>query len=344
MENYAFANYYWRRSPPCRSVVAVAPVVIVGVIAFLVAHVEWAGVDLDTMAAPASASALLQTSMKPKMLDQARALLAESTSAAEAQALAGRLGPGPPTIEDRDVPYGGAAQQRMDVYRPSWEAPKAGWPAIVIVHGSGRVKAACRDQCQAFVRWGKLCMAPDGGSAGDVKKAVKALLAKAGKYSIDKLNVFLEGQSLGGTIASELLWEDPGFATRKFRGVILANGVSGAYLDRVTRDTTYPPLFLIGARDDQVVYFNHSKSLRTKLKGFDAKADVTMFEYPDSKHTLWMDPPVGNATFNAKVNNFLTRFVANHPPPCASSCSLSKERDRCSLKKCEGCSECFEWM
>jgi acetyl esterase/lipase len=108
----------------------------------------------------------------------------------------------------------------LDVYRPSRQAPAAGWPLILYIHGGGWMSGHSR-QSGAFENWpGVLASIAARGyviaslnyrlsseasfpaAIQDVKAALRWLRANATRFGIDKARALTWGGSAGGHLAA----------------------------------------------------------------------------------------------------------------------------------------------
>jgi acetyl esterase/lipase len=120
------------------------------------------------------------------------------------------------TVE-QDVVYGtagaGGRELRCDVYRPPGEAPDAGWPCVVLVHG-GAWRQGDRSQLRGYGillgRSGYLCVAPEyrltpespwPAQIHDVHACVRWVRATAPDLRVDESRIAISGNSAGAHLA-----------------------------------------------------------------------------------------------------------------------------------------------
>lgn len=127
----------------------------------------------------------------------------------------------------RNVHYGEAAAQILDLYRPPQPGPTA---AVVFLHSLGRTKGEWASAANFVAARGRVAVtidyrlsAPWPTAFDDVEAAVDFLRARAPGLGIDADRIALGGDSLGATLALDV-------ATRRGAGFVRAAfGWSGAY-------------------------------------------------------------------------------------------------------------------
>jgi acetyl esterase/lipase len=217
----------------------------------------------------------------------------------------------------RDVAYGPAARQRMDVYRP--EGLAAGAPVVVFVHG-GAWRTGSRQEYRfmgvALARMGFVGVVagyglyPEVGFPGfvaDVAAAVAAARGHAAEWGGDPARVVLMGHSAGAHIAAMVALDSRWLAAAGMRRADLAGfvGISGPYdflpmLDPEVRavfgvaanrpesqpvnfvDGQAPPALLLHGLDDRVVYPSNTISLAARIAA--AGGRVSRVLYPGTGH------------------------------------------------------------
>lgn len=165
--------------------------------------------------------------------------------AAATLALPAGTSPARAATPPREIAYGPAPAQRLDLYP---QARLRGAPVIVFVHGGGWING---DKCEVFalpayaerhgcllvsVNYRLLPQAADAGDcARDVAAAVAWVQANAGRFGGDPRRIFLVGHSAGAHLAA-LLVADPaylaaaGMASPGLAGAVLLDGL---YYDAV---------------------------------------------------------------------------------------------------------------
>jgi len=156
----------------------------------------------------------------------------------------------------RDVAYGDAPVQKLDVWRPKNAATRP--PAILYVHGGGfRILSKDTHWIMAlmFARAGYVVFNVDYGLAPkhpfpeglrDVTRAYVWLCDHAGEYGADASKIVLAGESAGGNLATSLaitacFRRDEDFARAVFdRGVVPSAVLPACGLLQVTNADRFP--------------------------------------------------------------------------------------------------------
>jgi arylformamidase len=123
-----------------------------------------------------------------------------------------------------DLPYGPTVRQKLDIFLPPGRAPRAGWPAVMFIHG-GYWQALHKDTfsflAPAFLSEGIALVVPTyelcpGVSMSAVADQARRALAWVQDYgpglSVDSSQIVVVGHSAGGHLAAQLAhaaWHDP---------------------------------------------------------------------------------------------------------------------------------------
>lgn len=248
----------------------------------------------------------------------------------------------------RDLAYGGAPRQRLDVYRP--RAAQSPAPTVVFLYG-GRWQRGSRTDYRllgnALTRRGFVVVVPDYRLYPEVRfptfvedgaQAVRWTRINAPRFGIDTTQIFVVGHSAGAHTAALLALDE-----RWLRGVGLPPGAVRGYVslagpvDTVWTDpdvqalmgppagwpTTYPrnhiqgnepPLLLLHGGGDQTVNPSSSTRLAARIRerGGCARAVV----YPRVGHVEIAVALAAPFLGIAPVMDDLTEFVANPRARC----------------------------
>merc|ERR1712048_619328 len=171
--------------------------------------------------------------------------------------------------------YGTDKAQKADIYWPDGETPPDGWLTVMAIHGMGGTEKSFKHFCTVIARTGRQCISIDyasmnKGFTGMVLSSDQAIdwaLAEAidwaltprvaSTYNIDtKTGIVLFGQSRGGFIVGDLMWNQA-FDQSRLAGGIIANGVRRPHLDFI-ETISLPcevclPMLVMNAEGDRVV-------------------------------------------------------------------------------------------
>jgi arylformamidase len=140
----------------------------------------------------------------------------------------------------RDLAYGPAPRQRLDVFAPAGPRPAAGWPALLYFHGGywqGNHKDGYGFPAPRVTAAGALYipatydLCPDIGMTALVdqtRAAVVWLHARAGDLGLDPRRIVVAGHSAGGHIAASLAhtdWAALGLPVRALAGALPLSGL-----------------------------------------------------------------------------------------------------------------------
>lgn len=120
----------------------------------------------------------------------------------------------------RDVAYGSRPRNRYDLFAPHGQAPDAGWPTFIFIHG-GYWQALSKDDWSAiaapFVRQGMAAailgytLCPENtvrGIAAEIVAAITHLWQHAADLGVDRERLSLAGHSAGGHLTAWCMTED----------------------------------------------------------------------------------------------------------------------------------------
>jgi hypothetical protein len=137
-------------------------------------------------------------------------------------------------IIERDVPYGGDLEQRLDLYLPA----TAGFPTVIFVHGGSlttgdKADEDYRDVCRPFPAAGIGCVSinyrlapahPWPSQAEDVAKAIAWVYANIGARAGDPAKLYLFGHSSGATLVA-LVGTDQRYLAKEHLAIGAVRGV-----------------------------------------------------------------------------------------------------------------------
>ncbi len=216
----------------------------------------------------------------------------------------------------RDVPYGEAARQKLDIYRPNHGDGKG---TLIVFFYGGSWRSGSKDQyrfvAEALTREGITVVIPDYRLYPEVEfpaflqdgaAAVRWARDQAQEFGADPRRLFVMGHSAGAYIAAMLALDGEylrgaGMRRNELAGAV---GIAGPYdflpfsksvgevfastpdLAR-TQPITYagpgaPPLLLLHGRADTMVYPLNSEHLAAKLER--AGSPVELELYPERGH------------------------------------------------------------
>lgn len=154
--------------------------------------------------------------------------------------------------------------------------------------------------------------------------AVDWLFTVASTYNVDTTRIILYGQSRGGFITGDLLWNVNRDRSR-FAGGIIANGINKFHLDYLEEiEGPTVPVLLVSSEDDNVVKHGPSDSAYEDLKN--KGTDVEYVLYEKASH----NPRKGSGSLYEHVTDFLHKFETELPPKvdidvwpqvCAKKCT-----------------------
>lgn len=139
-----------------------------------------------------------------------------------------------------DIAYGPAPRQRLDVFRPSGDAPAGGWPALLYFHGGywqGNHKDGYSFPAPAITARGALYVAATYDLCPAVsmttlieqtRAAVVWLHRHAADMGLDPSRLVVAGHSAGGHIAASLAhtdWRARGFERPALAGALPLSGL-----------------------------------------------------------------------------------------------------------------------
>jgi acetyl esterase/lipase len=218
-------------------------------------------------------------------------------------------------VLDRDVVYGEAERQVMDIYRPV-----DGFAPVVVYFYGGSWKNGSRRSYrfmgEALARSGFVVAVPDYRLYPEVRfpdfvedgaKAVRWVSAHAKAYGGDPDRIILMGHSAGAHIAALLAFDErylarQGMLHTSLRGFV---GVAGPYaFDPLAYRSTKPifsgladtdqarPITFVGGEeiaalllhgtDDRTVFPKNSREFAARIR--EEGGDVTLLEYDDTGH------------------------------------------------------------
>jgi dienelactone hydrolase len=213
---------------------------------------------------------------------------------------------------------------RADLSRPEGEGP---FPAVVLMHGCGGWQPAVRFTMNAYAEYltrrgfvvlnldsfgprrrggGVVCETFDQlAQARDYRThdAHDALRYLQAQPFVDGANVFLMGQSNGGSVAIQVAQgQGPHAADKGYRGVVAFYPWCGAFNSfRVHLKT---PLLVLGGERDDWVPAHECKGVRS------TGAPLELVIYPEAAHSF--DLEVG-------VHRYLGKLVGKHPQAAEDS-------------------------
>ncbi|MBL8700618.1 MAG: alpha/beta hydrolase [Alphaproteobacteria bacterium] len=216
---------------------------------------------------------------------------------------------------ERDVAYGPAPRQRLDVYHPRGEAPAGARPIVVFFYGGSwrrGEKESYRFVGEYLSRLGFVAVVADyrlypavtfPAFVEDGATAVAWAIREAGRLGGDPRRVFPMGHSAGAHIAVLLALEPrylaaQGLAPERLAGVI---GISGPYdtdlssvrwlravfagegigeearvLSKARAGA--PPMLLANGGRDPLVNARHAVELATRLRALGNRVDLRIYE------------------------------------------------------------------
>ena len=250
----------------------------------------------------------------------------------------------------RDLAYGAAARQKLDLYVP--DAPPPNMPVILFFYG-GSWESGSKDLYlalgQAFASQGIMVAVADyrlfpqaryPAFIQDSAQAFAYVRAQAARYGGDPARLFLAGHSAGAYNAMMLVADgtylrQAGADIGQVCGVI---GIAGPYnflplTDRhlitifgganrpETQPITHvdgrrPPMLLAAGADDTTVSPRNSSDLAEKLRSFDSP--VRLVTYPGIGHIgiiLSLAPGFRGRT---SLRSDIVQFVASAAPRCGT--------------------------
>jgi len=245
---------------------------------------------------------------------------------------------------DTDIPYGDAARQRLDVYRPAQptgSAPVGSAPVVVFFYG-GNWETGRREDYrfvgQSFASQGFLAVVPDYRLYPEVRypafvedgaAAVAWVHENIARFGGDPRRIFLVGHSAGAHMAV-MLAVNPAFLGAErtaLRGVV---GIAGPYdfvpsgrnrdilsadaggpssmpIDYV--DGSAPPLLLLTGDDDKTV--NPGNSTRLAARARQRGAKVRVVTYPNVGHERIVAALAAPFAWLLPVRKEIAAFVAD---------------------------------
>jgi len=253
-----------------------------------------------------------------------------------------------------DVAYGSLPRQRLDIYRPTGDAPASGWPVVVFFYG-GSWNSGERAQYgfvgAALASRGILVLVADYRLYPEVRfpdfLADSALalawgLKHAAEHGGDARRVFVMGHSAGAYNAAMLAFDSrwlaaTGRTPRELAGFI---GLAGPYdfLPMTNRDAqpvffhpNYPPdtqpmafasaaaprsFLAVGSSDSLVNPERNTATLATRLSA--AGVPVSLHRYARASHMTLIGAFGLPLRWLAPVLDDVAGFVRSAPPAAAS--------------------------
>jgi acetyl esterase/lipase len=213
----------------------------------------------------------------------------------------------------RDVAYGAAPRQKLDIYTPPQGAKNR--PVLVFFYGGNWDSGDKQDYAfagRAFAELGYVTVLPDYTHSherpypafmADAGAALAWVAAHIAQYGGDPARIVAAGHSAGAYIAATLALDPRWGATGLVRAAI---GLAGPYdflpFDSPVTERTFgdapdlpatqpvnhvsadaPPFLLITGDADTTVRPRHSESLATRLRAAGGEAELIL--YPGISHT-----------------------------------------------------------
>lgn len=213
----------------------------------------------------------------------------------------------------RDIPYGPAPRQAMDVYRP--DGAPGGLPVVVFFYGGSWQTGRRQDYpfvAASLARSGVVVVVPDyrlfpqvvwPGYVEDAAQAVAAVRRQAGGWGGDPARVFVAGHSAGAHLAALLALDPRWLAQAGDRRDALAGmvGLAGPYdflpiHDEDIRavfaaapdlaatqpvnhvDGRNPPMLLLHGEADRTCYPRNTLNLATRIRAAGGPVEVRTYK------------------------------------------------------------------
>ena len=183
---------------------------------------------------------------------------------------------------------------RYGFFKPDNYDPKASYPLVVYLHGSG--DTVSRDshwyakefqkEHKAFVLTPK-CLNRDQGWGNtwtnthtpETRKTLALVDSLVTQYKLDKSRLYIYGISMGGFGTFSVLAKEPG----KFAA---AYAICGGSDVKAASKLLSTPLWIFHGSDDDVVHVSLSRNVYEEIKRLGGKK-VKYTEYPGVKHNSW---------------------------------------------------------
>jgi RNA polymerase sigma factor (sigma-70 family) len=214
-------------------------------------------------------------------------------------------------IVDKDRSYKRIPEGALwfDVYQPSGDAPKAGWPFVVLIHGGPVPIAAHPKDWPAFEQYGRLLAASGvaavtfnyrfdspqslARAASDVKDLLAHVRLNAREYGLDPDRVALWAFSGGGSQLAPAVADPPPYlqCLLSFYAFLDAPpGQDAAYSPTAALRAgrrPLPPMFIARAGKDEPYISRSVDAFLAEAKRRGAAVEVV--DYPDGAHAFDID-------------------------------------------------------
>jgi len=204
-------------------------------------------------------------------------------------------------VAERDVRYADDDDvQMMDLYWPGDSSlmPSGGWSAVIMVPSKKRWKSDWATFCTDFiVPTGRLCVAADYRKEDDVREQDVFELSSwlhrnAARWNVNRENIVLAGESVGGSTVNRVLWHSKfgkellRGSTPKVKAAMLLSGTWENHSRQAKKASYFPQsTYICGSEADTTFLWKWAKNLATELRAHGQSVKLVNFQ--DAGHDIW---------------------------------------------------------